>query len=61
MKSLSPSVIVIEEGELLPSFDLVCPIMSLALAFKTTIKNIPSSIPYLEAEKTKKIFVAELV
>ena len=56
MKSLSPSVMVIEEGESLPSFDLVCPIMSLALAFKTTVKNIPASIPYLEVEKNKKIF-----
>ena len=56
MKSLSLSAIVVKEGESLPSFDLVCPIMSLALAFKTTIKNIPATIPYLRVEKTKKIF-----
>jgi len=56
MKSLSPSVMVIKEGESLPSFDLVCPIMSLALAFKTTVKNIPAFIPYFEVEKTKRIF-----
>ena len=56
MKSLSPSVMVIKEGESLPSFDLVCPIMSLPLAFKTTVKNIPASIPYLKVEKNRKTF-----
>jgi ADP-heptose:LPS heptosyltransferase len=47
---------VIKEGESLPSFDLVCPIMSLPLAFKTTVKNIPASIPYLKVEKNRKTF-----
>lgn len=34
-------------GAALPSFDVHCPIMSLPLAFKTTLKTIPAEIPYL--------------
>lgn len=38
---------VIEKGSILPDFDYHCPIMSLPLAFKTTIETIPSQVPYL--------------
>jgi tetratricopeptide (TPR) repeat protein len=33
----------------LPHFDIQCPLMSLPLALKTTIENIPADIPYLFA------------
>lgn len=33
----------------LPPFDLHCPIMSLPLAFKTTLDTIPATVPYLTA------------
>ena len=54
MASLSPTVIVIKEGDALPTFDFVCPVMSLPLALKTTIQNIPANIPYLSVSDSKK-------
>lgn len=54
MKSLSPALIVIKEGDPLPVFDFVCPVMSLPLALKTTLHTIPASIPYLKVRDTKR-------
>jgi len=34
-------------GDSLPKFDYQCPLMSLPLAFKTSLKTIPSQIPYI--------------
>jgi tetratricopeptide (TPR) repeat protein len=36
-------------GEMLPEFDVHCPLMSLALAFDTTLETIPARVPYLRA------------
>jgi tetratricopeptide (TPR) repeat protein len=36
-------------GELLPNFDLHCPLMSLPLALGTTLDSIPAEVPYLQA------------
>jgi tetratricopeptide (TPR) repeat protein len=41
--------LVIPKGASLPPFDVHCPMMSLPLAFKTSLGSIPSGIPYLEA------------
>jgi hypothetical protein len=38
---------LVDKGETLPSFDLHCPLMSLPLAFRTTLETIPGLIPYL--------------
>ncbi len=38
---------VVASGEPLPSFDVHCPILSLPLAFKTTLETIPSQASYL--------------
>jgi tetratricopeptide (TPR) repeat protein len=40
---------VIARGEPLPRFDLHCPIMSLPLAFNTSLDTIPAEVPYLDA------------
>jgi hypothetical protein len=40
---------LIARGEPLPAFDLQCPIMSLPLAFGTTLETIPAVVPYLKA------------
>ena len=40
---------MIAEGEPLPAFDLHCPLLSLPLAFGTTMETIPSAVPYLTA------------
>jgi tetratricopeptide (TPR) repeat protein len=42
---------LIGRGEALPHFDVRCPLMSLPLAFKTTIETIPSTVPYITVRK----------
>jgi len=47
-----PGVIeIIARGDRLPSFDLHCPLMSLPRVVGTTLGNIPSVTPYLEADR----------
>jgi hypothetical protein len=48
--TLSDDLTLVAEGEALPPFDLHCPIVSLPLAFGTTIETIPCDIPYLRAD-----------
>lgn len=38
---------VLAKGETLPAFDFHCPLLSLPLAFRTTLETIPSSVPYI--------------
>jgi tetratricopeptide (TPR) repeat protein len=38
---------LIGRGDAIPHFDVHCPLMSLPLAFKTTIETIPSVVPYI--------------
>ncbi len=40
---------IYRRGDKLPHFDVHCPLMSLPLAFGTTIHTIPASVPYLHA------------
>jgi tetratricopeptide (TPR) repeat protein len=40
-------------GDPLPGFDMQCPVMSLPLAFKTTLDTIPAEIPYLAADPAR--------
>ncbi len=47
---------LVKSGEALPAFDLHCPIMSLPLAFKTTLSSIPAEAPYLFADAAKQAF-----
>ncbi len=54
MSTLSPTLTVIKEGEQLPHFDFVCPLMSLPLALGTTVETIPKNIPYLRVSDDKK-------
>jgi tetratricopeptide (TPR) repeat protein len=44
---------VIARGEILPAFDVQCPLMSLPLACKTTVQSIPVAIPYLRSDPDK--------
>jgi tetratricopeptide (TPR) repeat protein len=53
MKSMSPTVQVVEEGNYLPPFDCYCPQMSLPLAFDQLGHEIPAPIPYVHAEPVK--------
>ena len=44
---------VVAAGSPLPSFDYQCPLMSLPLAFKTTLDTIPAAAKYLHSEESK--------
>ena len=44
---------VINTGDILPHYDFHCPLLSLPLAFKTELSNIPFSSQYLFAENNK--------
>jgi tetratricopeptide (TPR) repeat protein len=50
LRSLPGRGRIIAEGEALPQLDLHCPLLSLPLAFETTVETIPGSTPYLAAE-----------
>lgn len=58
--SLDKEAIIVEKKKKLPRFDYYCPIMSLPLAFNTTLENIPNKVPYLfiEQEKQKNVHAA---
>ena len=49
LKNLEGVSMLIGKGETIPRFDVQCPIMSLPLAFKTTVETIPAKVPYLAA------------
>lgn len=53
VSTLQGGLSCIVRGEPLPPFDLHCPLMSLPLALKTTVADIPSSVPYLFADRAK--------
>jgi len=44
---------VLAKGEPLPGFDVHCPLMSLPLAFGTTLETVPAEVPYLEAQQDR--------
>jgi len=44
---------VIARGDATPKFDVLFPLMSAPLAFKTTLGTIPASIPYLSASSDR--------
>ena len=44
---------MIEQGKPVPSFDYHCPLMSLPLAFGTTLATIPAPCAYLRADQAK--------
>ena len=53
-KSLKGNFTIIQEGDALPPVDFVCPVMSLPLAFKTTLNTVPAKTPYLFAQADQK-------
>jgi len=53
VSTLKGGLNIIKQGEVLPDFDLQCPMMSLPLAFKTTLDNMTACVPYLYADTFK--------
>jgi hypothetical protein len=41
---------VVSQDDVLPAFDVHCPLMSLPMAFATTEKSLPAQVPYLAAD-----------
>lgn len=52
MEGVSGVTQVIPRGDLLPAFDLHCPLMSLPGRFHTTTATIPASVPYIHVDRT---------
>lgn len=50
LHTLEASVTLIAKGDSIPPFDLHCPLMSLALAFRTTVETISAPSSYLSAD-----------
>ncbi len=40
----------VDAGDALPPFDVHCPLLSLPMAFGTTLQNIPHTVPYVQAD-----------
>jgi tetratricopeptide (TPR) repeat protein len=50
MQGLNGVETTIARGQTVPRFDLHCPLMSLPLAFRTTMQTIPADVPYLRPD-----------
>lgn len=50
MRSMPGVDLLLQEGDPLPAFDLHCPLMSLPMAFRTSMHSIPAQTPYLHAD-----------
>jgi tetratricopeptide (TPR) repeat protein len=61
LHSLEGVSTVIARGEPLPSTDCWCPMLSLPLAFGTTVETIPARIPYLRSDPRRIRFWSELL
>jgi tetratricopeptide (TPR) repeat protein len=53
MRSLKGVAQILPDSAALPPHDFYCPVMSLPLAFATTVASIPASIPYLHADPAR--------
>ena len=49
MAGLAGVDVIVAQGDTLPAFDCHCPLLSLPLAFATTLLSIPAATPYLHA------------
>jgi hypothetical protein len=49
LQRMTDAAAVCGRGDALPPFDRHCPLLSLPLAFGTTVESIPAKVPYLEA------------
>jgi tetratricopeptide (TPR) repeat protein len=53
LTSLEGVAELVARGSALPAFDYHCPLLSLPLAFRTNLDNIPATSSYLDASPTK--------
>ncbi|MGC1524331.1 MAG: tetratricopeptide repeat protein [Steroidobacteraceae bacterium] len=50
---------VLAQGDPRPAFDYYCPLMSLPLAFKTTLATLPARTPYIKSDPAKALYWKE--
>jgi tetratricopeptide (TPR) repeat protein len=50
---------VLAQGDARPAFDYYCPMMSLPLAFKTTLATLPARTPYIKSDAQKALYWKE--
>ncbi len=55
LTGLGPTVRIVASGEQPQAYDFDCALMSLPLAFGTTLADIPAAVPYLSAEPVKAL------
>src|ERR1700685_1966048 len=55
LKELSPTIRIIGPAEVPAEFDYHCPLLSLPLALRTSLSNIPAAIPYLKSNGEKSL------
>jgi hypothetical protein len=53
MRTLEGVAQIVSDTDPLPAHDLHCPVMSLPLAFGTTMQTIPAGVPYLRADPAR--------
>jgi len=53
LSGLEGVALAVARGDRLPLFDYHCPLMSLPLAFKTDLTNVPVHIPYLRSDASR--------
>jgi tetratricopeptide (TPR) repeat protein len=53
LSTLDGVTLAVVRGETPPEFDYHCPLMSLPLAFETTLSSIPAQIPYIHSDAQK--------
>ena len=53
LSGLEGVALAVARGDRLPLFDYHCPLMSLPLAFKTDLTNVPAHIPYLHRDAVR--------
>ncbi len=56
LNQISPTIQIIDQDEVPTNFDYHCPLLSLPLAFKTTLSNIPANTSYLKSRAEKSLF-----
>jgi hypothetical protein len=59
LKNLEGVSRLLVRGEPLPAFDYHCPLISLPLAFGTSLSTIPAQVPYIVADPVKTRFWSE--
>jgi hypothetical protein len=55
LASVSPNCRVATHIQQLPPFDYECPLMSLPGAFRTSLDDVPSQVPYLRADAARRL------